>query len=822
MKQTIEQALQDAVVAHKNGRLGEAERLYSAILQSQPEHPDANHNLGIIAVSANKVGVALPLFKTALEVNPKIEQFWVSYIDALIKDNQIKNAKRTIIKGKKKGFNTKKLEALLSQSKASAGSAAPSQAQLKSLLEQFQNGRFDEAEKSAVSLSIQFPSHNFSWKLLGAIFKQTGRNSESLAAMQKCVEIAPQDPEASNNLGVMLQELSRLEEAEVSYKKAIALKPDYALAYSNLGNTLKEQDRLDEAEACYRKAIALKPDYAQAHSDLGAMLQELDRRDEAIGSYKEAININPDYIPAYTNMAFAIQGVQFKQFIPDLPEIIFKILERKTLVRPLDIEAAAISLLNCDPAIQSALRKSSVEEIALSLQKNNLSLFNIPLLLKLMHSCPITNLKFETFFKNIRTALLLNISNVDDDPDILKLQIAIASQCFINEYLFDVTDEEAKALKILEDLIEENIKKGQQVSAAELAVLASYKALNQYSFCHLLNLPIELEVLQRTQIVEPELEKQIKLEIPTLQEITNNVSSKVREQYTHNPYPRWVELAVPSTSKSISTVVNDIKLRITDLSASEIKKPKILIGGCGTGQHAIETATRFKDCDVLAVDLSLSSLAYARRKTEELGLTNIEYMQADILDLGSLNRQFDIVESAGVLHHMEDPMAGWKVLTDCLKPGGLMKIGLYSELARKNIVQMRHEIQELSIDSGDAAMKLFRQHAVNSEKNHHKDIVSNPDFYCLSGLRDLLFHVQEHRFTITEIKESLAQLDLDFCGFEFRSDKKVDKFKSQNIAQNAIYDLDKWDVFEKENPTIFFGMYQFWCQKLIQIQEDMN
>ena len=817
MKQTIEQALQDAVVAHKNGRLSEAERLYSAILQSQPEHPDANHNLGIIAVSANKVGVALPLFKTALEVNPKIEQFWVSYIDALIKDNQIKNAKRTIIKGKKKGFNTKKLEALLSQSKASAGSEAPSQAQLKSLLEQFQNGRFDEAEKSAVSLSIQFPSHNFSWKLLGAIFKQTGRNSESLAAMQKCVEIAPQDPEASNNLGVMLQELSRLEEAEVSYKKAIALKPDYALAYSNLGNTLKEQDRLDEAEACYRKAIALKPDYAQAHSDLGAMLQELDRRDEAIGSYKEAININPDYIPAYTNMAFAIQGVQFKQFIPDLPEIIFKILERKTLVRPLDIEAAAISLLNCDPAIQSALRKSSVEEIALSLQKNNLSLSNIPLLLKLMHSCPITNLKFETFFKNIRTALLLNISNVDDDPDILKLQIAIASQCFINEYLFDVTDEEAKALKILEDLIEENIKKGKQVSAAELAVLASYKALNEYSFCQLLNFPVELKHILQTQIVEPKLEKQLKSKIAVLREISGNVSSKVREQYEQNPYPRWLSLAVPHISKPISTILKNKKLKITDLSVNEIKNPKILIAGCGTGQHAIETATRFKDCEVLAVDLSLSSLAYARRKTEELGLTNIEYMQADILDLGSLNRQFDIVESAGVLHHMEDPMAGWKVLTDCLKPGGLMKIGLYSELARKNIVQMRNEIQELSIDPDDAAMKLFRQHVVNSEKNHHKDIVSNPDFYCLSGLRDLLFHVQEHRFTISEIKESLAQLGLDFCGFEFRSDKKVDKFKSQNLAQNAIYDLDKWDVFEKENPTIFFGMYQFWCQKLIQI-----
>ena len=817
MKQTIEAVLQNAVAAHKNGRLEEAEQLYKTILYSQPAHPDASHNLGILAVSAKKVDLALPLFKTALEANPKIEQFWVSYIDALIKDNQIKNAKRTIIKAKKKGFDAKRLESLLSQSKASAGSAAPSQTQLKSLLEQFQKGRFDEAEKSAVSLSIQFPYHNFSWKLLGAIYKQTGRTSESLAAMQKCMEIAPQDHEASNNLGAMLQELGRLEEAEVSYKKAIVLKPDYALAYSNLGNVLKEQGRLDETEVCYRKAIALKPDYAQPHSDLGAMLQELGRLDEAIGSYKEAININPDYIPAYANMASAIQGVQFKKLIPDLPEIIFKILERKTLVRPVDIEDAAISLLKFDPIIQSALKKDSVDNSFPSIKNIILDLANLPLLLKLMQSCPITDLEFETLFKKIRSTILLNISNIEHDSDTLKFQIAIASQCFINEYLFDVTDEEAKALKILEDLIEENIKKGQQVSAAELAVLASYKALNEYSFCQLLNFPDELKHILQTQIVEPKMEKQLKSKIAVLREITGNVSSKVREQYEENPYPRWLSLAVPHISKPISTILKNKKLKITDLSVNEIKNPKILIAGCGTGQHAIETATRFKDCEVLAVDLSLSSLAYARRKTEELGLTNIEYMQADILDLGSLDRQFDIVESAGVLHHMEDPMAGWKVLTDCLKPGGFMKIGLYSELARKNIVQMRHEIQKLSIDSGDAAMKLFRQYVVNSEEEHHKQIVLNPDFYCLSGLRDLLFHVQEHRFTISEIKDSLAQLDLDFCGFEFRSDKKADKFKSQNLTQNAIYDLDKWNVFEKENTTIFFGMYQFWCQKLIQI-----
>ena len=88
MELTIEQALQQGVAAHKDGKLEEAERLYRAILQSKPLHPDANHNLGVVAVSVNKADLALPLFKAALEANPKVEQFWLSYINALIREKQ--------------------------------------------------------------------------------------------------------------------------------------------------------------------------------------------------------------------------------------------------------------------------------------------------------------------------------------------------------------------------------------------------------------------------------------------------------------------------------------------------------------------------------------------------------------------------------------------------------------------------------------------------------------------------------------------------------------------------------------------------------------
>ena len=99
MELTIEKTLQQGIAAQKEGKLQEAMHLYKSILQSQPAHPDANHNLGVLAVSLNEVEAALPLFKTALAANPNTEQFWLSYIDALIKEKQFDKAKKAIEQG---------------------------------------------------------------------------------------------------------------------------------------------------------------------------------------------------------------------------------------------------------------------------------------------------------------------------------------------------------------------------------------------------------------------------------------------------------------------------------------------------------------------------------------------------------------------------------------------------------------------------------------------------------------------------------------------------------------------------------------------------
>ena len=283
MELTTEQALQKGVAAHREGKLQDAERLYRAILQSQPAHPDANHNLGVIAVSVNKADAALPLFKIALEANPKIEQFWLSYIDALIKTEKFDDARRVLSDAQQAGVTAAKLWANL-------GVAFQQEKRITDAKIAYEKALALNPKSAAISSN------------LGAMAREAGELESALGYFEKALEIEPNLAEAHSNLGSTLQGLGRLDEAEASYKQAIALQPDFANAHSNLGNTLKRLGRLDEAEASYKQAIALQPDFANAHSNLGNTLIELGRLNEAEASYTQAIALKPDFAEAHYNL----------------------------------------------------------------------------------------------------------------------------------------------------------------------------------------------------------------------------------------------------------------------------------------------------------------------------------------------------------------------------------------------------------------------------------------------------------------------------------------------------------------------------------------
>ena len=193
MELTIDQALQQGVASHKEGKLQDAERLYRAILQSQPNHPDANHNLGVLAVAVGKALEAIPRFKLALEVNPNIEQFWLSYIDALIKVERFDEAKRILVEGERSGVSSERLKLFHQQiqtwpsndrennrhslkvsekperlaekkksekrrTQTASPVAGPSQGQINHLLGHYQADRFAEAEALATLITQQFPN----------------------------------------------------------------------------------------------------------------------------------------------------------------------------------------------------------------------------------------------------------------------------------------------------------------------------------------------------------------------------------------------------------------------------------------------------------------------------------------------------------------------------------------------------------------------------------------------------------------------------------------------------------------------------------------
>ena len=307
MKLSVNQLLQQGVIAHKGGNLEEAERLYRAILITQPMHPDGNHNLGLLMIASNNFKEALPLLRLALQANSKVDQFWLSYIDLLIKENDFDTAKGAILDGKNNGLSEKKIDMLNQQLLESKNQKHPPQSQINSLKEYCVKADYVKAEILALSITQKFPNHEFSWTVLGLIFEQTNRLSDALNSSQNAVKLEPKKYQTHFNLGVVFQRLNKFKEAEASYFNSIALKHDYSKAHFNLGIINQKNGKLKEAEASYSQAISFKPDYIEAFNNRSVVLSKLGKNEDSQVSSRQAIILNPYYPEAHNNLGIALQ-----------------------------------------------------------------------------------------------------------------------------------------------------------------------------------------------------------------------------------------------------------------------------------------------------------------------------------------------------------------------------------------------------------------------------------------------------------------------------------------------------------------------------------
>ena len=431
-----------------------------------------------------------------------------------------------------------------------------------------------------------------------------------------------------------------------------------------------------------------------------------------------------------------------------------------------------------------------------------------------MEATTLPSVKLELLLGYARAELLRLAGEQDDDngdidDDTVAFACALARQCFINEYVCAQTEAEGELASVLRDRLLQDLALGAAINPFTPAVVAAYFPLYTVPGAEALlrrGWPASVTGLLQVQLREPLEEVGERAAIATLAPVKNSVSLQVMRQYEENPYPRW-------TINPLNAFAADQARGRAIPAAERQAELDILIAGCGTGLHAIQIAQLYPNARLLAVDISLTSLAYARRRTRELGLHNIEYAQADILELGSIDRTFDRIESIGVLHHLAEPVAGWRVLVSLLRPSGTMRIGLYSDLGRRDIVEARTRIAACGYRATAGDIRRYRQDIIR-EAEHWKTLIGAKDFYSMSGCRDLLFNVMEHRFTIPEIAAFLNDNDLSFQAFEAFDDPTViEKFhrRFQGAADEA--DLDQWHRFEADHPETFWGMYLFTARK---------
>ncbi|HMK78669.1 MAG TPA: tetratricopeptide repeat protein [Xanthobacteraceae bacterium] len=720
-------------------------------------------------------------------------------------------------------------------------------------------GKLEDAKACFERTLAVYPNAALVHYNLGNVLAALRRPADAIASLRRAIELDPGHVGAYNNLSIVLSSQHRQAEAEDCCRRALALDPNNVEAHISLGNVLKGRGRLEQSTHCYQRALALRPNSAEALNNLGAVLLALGNLDGALECCNRAISCSPRLVDAHVNVgkvlvargnasaavAVALRALELarsedaKAFfvgclsqLASLPAIeglrpaVLQALAEKWGPTELLAKAGMELVKGATGVVTAAQRAAHAWPERLS--KDDLlgpsewmALAQDQILRQLLQSIAISDPDLERLlgaarFVLLESALAASEIDVPSEP-CLAFFCAIARQCFINEYIFDASDRETAMARQLHEDVLAALRADRPLSALRLIALAAYTALHSLPGIEAVltrSWPAGLGELLSQQVEEPVREFALRNSIPRLTTIDDEISLSVRRQYEENPYPRWVHAAAAPDAPPLAVYLRSRFPLAPLLDPGVVDGLEVLVAGCGTGRQSIGAASRYRDARILAIDLSLASLCYAQRKTRELGIANIDYGQADILELGALGRSFHVIESIGVLHHLHDPFAGWRVLLSLLRPGGLMFLGLYSDLARQEIVEARRFLAERGFGTSASEIRRARRELAAFEGGRLiPRIAKSPDYYNTSGCRDLLFHARECRLTLQQIAEFLAENGLTFIGFDELPPQVACRYRERFADDRAMTDLRLWGEFEADNPDTFQGMYQFWVQK---------
>lgn len=433
-----------------------------------------------------------------------------------------------------------------------------------------------------------------------------------------------------------------------------------------------------------------------------------------------------------------------------------------------------------------------------------------PLWLAFLSGCLNVDPDMETRLTDLRRTLLRTHGDGAPLNGRTDLVCALALQAFAGEYIWPVSVDEALWLGALTTRAEDDLD--------AVLLTALYRPL-----LALTPLPAMLTRLKtsgdfgrwvvRRTLCDLEHEAELARGIPALTDAAGRsdpVSAAVKAQYEASPYPRW---SAPPAPRPMTLRDHIAALPGVDVRRLPEGPLRLLIAGCGTGYEPIDMARMDPSLTITALDLSRVSLAYGARMARALDVTSIDFRQGDILDLATTTLRFDVAVSTGVLHHMDDPAAGLRAVAQAVKPGGVVRIALYSERARAPVVAAHALIQARSLTPTPEDVSAFRAEVLEAPAGSPLAALrTSDDLYSFSGCRDLAFHVHERRFTLPQAGALLEQAGLTLIGLD-APPAATDAFRRAYGPDADRHDLELWDLLEARHPALFTGMYPLWAQK---------
>ncbi len=810
------------VLLHQLGELDTAADHVAQAIKLHPPTPELHYNLGNIRRDQQRIREAAACFRKAIALNP-------SYFEAIYNLAVVLQQL-----GQDTGAIQQLERALSLNDRCAMGHC---------LLADIRLGRAENASaivsyEKALALD---PSLADGHNNLAVALRATGNDDEALRHLEQALALNPTYADAHYNIAMLWQSRSAPDRVERHFRQAREHAAGDLRPYLGLAAFLHNQGRLSEALEVYRDALACDPQSPALLNNLGSLYRDLRQPAEAAAVYEQALQADPSFPDVRCNLAHTLRAQgRLGEAITHYHAALANDSAHEGVIAGLALALGPLEPTAFDATLYELVmacflghgaRDQDLARIAATLilhkygpnlvpadsddETPDFTAFaHDPLVLALLERTVNVDPALEHFLTRCRRHLLFaTTSSAEPGPGALRLMAALACQSHNNGYVFAIGDDERSTVAALHKQLLQTTEDS-SAPTPDLLAFAMYHPLATVPWLtHTTPAagdPWWGSLLELT-VFEPAAEDVMRADIPALGAVADATSRAVQAQYESNPYPRWLSLRYePPVSLTRRLALINPALQFdphTDLT-------DVLIAGCGTGQQPIQFACVNRDVNVLAVDLSRASLAYAMRMARKCNVQNIRFMQTDILDLPSLAREFPVIECVGVLHHMADPAAGLAALTECLAPKGFLRLGLYSQAARRHVTAIQDRVKQQDIEPIPDNIRAFRQRLLDQEAapsfTHPLRIL---DFYDLNGCRDLLFHVQERCYSLPEIADTLANAGLTFIGFDFEDPSVIAHFQTHHPAPEALADLNAWADYEAKNPDTFIGMYQFWCRK---------